>query len=205
MANIKTVPNQKVVKVNKEKCDKQNLYAAINLEAMEQAAINLDAGAFKLWCYFAKNQNGYEFALSSKDAADNFGLKKKQYDNAIKELIEKNYLVVSKGNNYIFYEIPLVSKGNNDVVSKSNNVVVSKGNNQLYPLDIRNNTNTTYNNTNDNTEKEIPEAGEKGSLANPHIVSREWLIEHHNELTTLANGLFMYGGKFVKWEVAANE
>lgn len=51
----KTVPNQKTIRVNKEVCDKHNLYTAINLEAMEQAARDLEAGAFKLWCYFAKN------------------------------------------------------------------------------------------------------------------------------------------------------
>ena len=49
MANIKTVPNQKVVKINKEECDQTHLYAKINLAAMEAAAQNLDAGAFKLW------------------------------------------------------------------------------------------------------------------------------------------------------------
>ena len=43
---------------------------------MEQAARVLKAGAFKLWVYFAKNQNGYEFALSSKDALETFGIKK---------------------------------------------------------------------------------------------------------------------------------
>ena len=72
---MKTVPNQKVVTVNKELCDKNHKYAAINLNAMDKAAQELDAGAFKLWCYFAKNQNNYIFALSSKDAEKNFGIK----------------------------------------------------------------------------------------------------------------------------------
>lgn len=161
MANYKTTPNQKVVKVNKEKCDKSNLYATINLKAMEQAAQNLDAGAFKLWIYFSKNQNGHEFALSSKDALETFGLKKKQYDNAVNELIEKGYLnkingnyynfneisVVSKGNNENGEEISVVSKSNNDVVSKRYKDVVSKSNNPLYPKGTRNITDNTYNNT----------------------------------------------------------
>ena len=51
-----TVPNQKIVRIEKEPCGKGNLYAAINLKALEAAAQNLDAGAFKLWIYFAKNQ-----------------------------------------------------------------------------------------------------------------------------------------------------
>lgn len=76
MSNIKIVPNQKIVKVSKEPCNKSNYYAAINLEAMEQAAQALDAAAFKLWIYFAKNQNNYEFALSSKAVSDTFGMKR---------------------------------------------------------------------------------------------------------------------------------
>lgn len=166
MAVYKTVPNQKVVKVNKEKCDKDNLYATINIDAMEQAAQKLDAGAFKLWMYFAKNQNNFEFALSSKDVLETFGIKAKQYNNAVEELITKGYLVAEGGNKYTFNEIAVMPKGNNessvsnslmpkghnDVIPKGHNVVIPKGNNVLCPLDIRNNTNTTLDNTIDNTE-----------------------------------------------------
>lgn len=63
------------------------------MEAFLKAAQNLDAGAFKLWCYIAMNQNEYVFALSSKDASGRFGIKKSQYDNAVKKLIEGRYLV----------------------------------------------------------------------------------------------------------------
>lgn len=177
--NIKTTPNQKVVIVNKEKCSKDNIYATINLNAMEQAAQNLDAGAFKLWVYFAKNQNGYKFALSSKDAASTFGLKKKQYDNAVKDLKEKGYLVAEENSNvYTFNEIPI------SVVSKGNNAVVSKGNNALYPKDTRNITDitlyNTINNTNDNTgvfplrEKPKPEEKEKIEWV---VMSKEELLD----------------------------
>ena len=101
-----TVPNQKVIRIEKEPCGKGNLYAAINLNAMEAAAQDLDAGAFKLWIYFAKNQNGYEFALSSKDTHDTFGLGKSQYDTAVKKLISSGYLTNTQGNQYTFSEIP---------------------------------------------------------------------------------------------------
>lgn len=166
MAVYKTVPNQKVVKVNKEVCNKANLYATINLEAMEQAAQKLEAGAFKLWVYFAKNQNNYEFALSSREVENCFGMKIKQYNNAVDKLIEQGYLVrQEESNRYTFCEIPVITKkdnesankntvipkGNNDVITKSNNDVISKGNNALLPLGLRNNTNTTLNTTIDNT------------------------------------------------------
>lgn len=163
---MKTVPNQKIVKVQKEKCDSNNLYACINLAAMEEAAQDLDAGAFKLWCYFAKNQMNYEFALSSKAVEDTFGIKIKQYNNAIAQLIAKGYLnetsanryefkeiaVMTKGNNVEQIEKHVILKGNNDVMTKGNNVVILKGNNTLLPKDIRNITNnTTSNNTITNT------------------------------------------------------
>jgi hypothetical protein len=76
MNNFKTSPNQKVITIKKEKTDKQNYYAAINLNALELAAIDLKSGAFKLWIYFAKNQNNFTFALSNQAVAETFGIKK---------------------------------------------------------------------------------------------------------------------------------
>ena len=120
---------------------------------MEKAAQALDAGAFKLWCYFAKNQNSYEFALSSKEVQDTFGMKIRQYNSAVEELIEKGYLVPIGGNRYSFNEIAVMTKCNNEesvntkcnnaVITKCNNTVDTKCNNALLQNVIRNNTNTT--------------------------------------------------------------
>lgn len=103
-----TVPNQKIVTVIKHKCDKNNLYSTINLQVKREAAQNLDAGAFKLWNYFADNQSYYTFGLSRTAIENTYGIKKKQYDNGIQELIEKGYLVKIEGTNnqYNFYEAP---------------------------------------------------------------------------------------------------
>jgi hypothetical protein len=106
MPNIKTVPNQKIVTVNKEPCSKCNHYAMINISAMEGASRDLRAGSFVLWCYFAKNQGGYEFALSNTAALESMGIKRDAYNNAVKELMEKGYLVNTCGNNYQFNEKP---------------------------------------------------------------------------------------------------
>lgn len=101
-----TVPNQKVVTVQKEKCDKQHLYTMYNLDAMQEAMLNLDGFAFKLWCYLGKNQDKHEFALSKVDAL-NWGMgSKSSYDRAVKELIEKKYLVETSPNHYTFHEMP---------------------------------------------------------------------------------------------------
>lgn len=106
MPNVKTVPNQKIVTVNKEPCSKCKHYAMINIEAMEGASRDLRAGSFVLWCYFAKNQPGYQFALSNTAALESMGIKRDAYNNAVKELMEKGYLVQCCGNYYQFNERP---------------------------------------------------------------------------------------------------
>lgn len=105
MNNFKTSPNQKTITIKKEKADNKNYYCKINLSALECAATDLKSGAFKLWIYFAKNQDNYSFGLSNKAVAETFGIKKDQYDNAVKELIEKGYLIEQSKNNYVFKEI----------------------------------------------------------------------------------------------------
>lgn len=142
--DFKTVPNQKVIKVNKEVCNSNNYYAAINLKALESAALDLQSGAFKLWVYFAKNQNNFQFALSSKDVEQSFGIKIKQYNNAIYELIVKGYLVCDCGNRFNFYEIP---HRESCVITKGNNEDITKGQEDLSSKVIRNNTSNTNNNT----------------------------------------------------------
>ena len=63
---METVPNQKVVQIQKEKVGKNNLYAVISLKGIDEAA-TLPKTAFKLWMYLVKNQDKYSFALSCKD------------------------------------------------------------------------------------------------------------------------------------------
>lgn len=105
-----TVANQKTIKVQKEKCDKDNLYATYNLEALQCASIDLKGEAFKLWMYLGKNQNGYTFALSKVDAIKWGVGSKSSYDRAVKELIEKGYLVETSPNHFDFFEIPKVEE-----------------------------------------------------------------------------------------------
>jgi hypothetical protein len=155
---MKTVPNQKMVNVVKEPCNnekKENHYSRINLDAMSNAALDLDAGAFKLWVYFAKNQDNFNFALSSKAVEENFGIKIKQYNNAVNTLIEKGYLVNTKGNNYEFREKPVITKQDNDVITFEDNDVITFEDNTLLPKEIRNITYTTINTTINTTEEAL--------------------------------------------------
>ena len=101
-----TVANQKTITTVKEKSDKDNKYAIFNLDALNYAMIDLKASGFKLWCYLNKNQNGYTFGLSAVEAVKWGEGCRKSYDNAVKELIEKGYLVDRGGNHFDFYELP---------------------------------------------------------------------------------------------------
>lgn len=101
-----TVPNQKVVKVQKEQCDNEHLYAKYNLKALQHAMLDLKGETFKMWCYLSKNQNNYEFALSKVDAMT-WGMgSKSSYDRAVQELIDKRYLVETSPNHFDFFELP---------------------------------------------------------------------------------------------------
>ena len=103
---METNPNQKTVKVQKENSNKDNRYAIYNLEALNNALIDLKGESFKLWCYLNKNQNNYEFALSKVDAIK-WGIgSKSSYDRAVAELISKGYLVETSHNHFDFYEKP---------------------------------------------------------------------------------------------------
>jgi hypothetical protein len=104
---MNTVPNQKTIKTNKELCDKSHYYTQINLDALQYAMSDLKGEAFKLWVYLGKNINGYTFALSPVDAITNWGIgSKSSYTRAVKELIDKGYLVETSPNHYDFYELP---------------------------------------------------------------------------------------------------
>lgn len=148
MNNYKTSPNQKTITIKKEDCNRQNFYAAINLNALELAAIDLKSGAFKLWIYFAKNQDNYTFGLSNKAVAEQFGIKKDQYDSAVKELIEKGYLIETAKNKYVFKELA------EKTTIKSGNLPQSKmvkTDCEKQEKPITNNTKITINNTKEKT------------------------------------------------------
>lgn len=222
---MRTNPKQKVITINKSKCDKQNLYATINLNALHLAAQDLKAGAFKLWTYFAQNQNNYSFALSNKDANDSFGIKKDQYDTAMKELADKGYLRLDHGNNWIFSDIPNLEVGkthneNLEVVkthNENNDFDVVKTHNEDF--EVVKNHNPMWEKTTtgsgkkpqeilqdntyiDNTETRLlQEKKEKGSLTDPIPVTANELEElgiNFSDLVSVANGLFQYKGIYLK-------
>lgn len=101
---MQTFENQKTITTKSAKHDKKNIYATLNIKAMQEAMLLLKPNTFKVWCYMAKNQNNYTFALSCKDACDFCRMTKPTYLKCIQELIECGYLVNTSGNHYNFYE-----------------------------------------------------------------------------------------------------
>ena len=105
-----SVANQDIVEVHKELCNKDNIYAMINIKAIQLAMKDLTPAQFQVWLYFAKNQAGYQFAVSPAAALDEFGIKKDTFQKAKVVLKEKGYLIENpaKGkNHWIFREIPV--------------------------------------------------------------------------------------------------
>lgn len=93
-------PNQLRIVVKKSKIDKRRGYSITDKLDEEIAAQMLNAGAFKLWRYCARNADGYSFWLSPKAVEKE--IKKDQYYKARNELVEKGYLTPTKEGSNIF-------------------------------------------------------------------------------------------------------
>lgn len=111
MDNLKiivTTPNQKSIVTKKTLVDTENTYSKINIEAVCTAARMLSDKTFKLYMRMNLHQNNYTYALSPADIKEVMGLSVGQYRAAVKEMIQKMYLVLVEGrkNLYRFYEYP---------------------------------------------------------------------------------------------------
>lgn len=89
----KLVPNQRAIKTKKTLSDPDHPYSYYNIEAMSRAMNELSASAFKLWCYFNKNRDGFEFGLSSVAVHDFCNMSRTTYSRCFQELLEKGYLI----------------------------------------------------------------------------------------------------------------
>lgn len=111
---------QKIISICKEPCDKQHVFAQINIEAINQAAKQLSPLGFKTWIYLAKNQPIKHWELSSKHAVETFGFTDtNSFQRGIKELIEKGFLNLQEDNDiypnsWNFVEIAVEQEREND-------------------------------------------------------------------------------------------
>ena len=139
-----TVPNQKVVHVNRQKCDKN--FLQIRKDNWYAANKDLEPYGLQLYLYIAGNRDGFDFALSQEAAEREAGIKKTSYHKYVNLMIEKGYLVPRKENSnvYDFYEVPKrkedkeavspcelnsLPDGNDDL---RGSLVTSQGNKEIY-------------------------------------------------------------------------
>ena len=95
-----TYPNQKLITVFKDKCEKD--FLQIKNTNWQVACFYLTYSAFKIYLYMASNKDGYTFALSYEDINEAVPMNRKTYDKAIKELKDNGYLKQVKGNLWRF-------------------------------------------------------------------------------------------------------
>ena len=92
---------------------KKDIYAILDIEALQTAMKDLSPSGLLLYLYFAKNSEGYKFSLSEK-ACEDWGLKSSSYTKAKKELINKGYLTNLYNSTYQFNEIPIITEYDKD-------------------------------------------------------------------------------------------
>ena len=95
---FKGVPNQKAFRVHKkrEPRDKMDVrIAELYKDDVLDASADLKETTFKIYMYFAVNQDGYIGGLSKADAINRTKISESSYKRAIKELEEKGYFAYS--------------------------------------------------------------------------------------------------------------
>lgn len=103
-----TSANQKTIHTRKTQSNAAHLYGIMNIDAVLTSARNLSDRAYKLYIRMMLHQDGYTYALSPVEINRSIGMSDKRYRDAVKELIDKGYLVQSTEhkNLYTIYEYP---------------------------------------------------------------------------------------------------
>ena len=102
-----TVPNQKIITFAKKRpWDKDNPFARLHVDAMQNARKNLKAEAFVLWLAISSWDENSTLELSCQYMMKYWGFAERSYHRARNELLEKGYLALSPTNKgmLIFYE-----------------------------------------------------------------------------------------------------
>ena len=99
-----TFPNQRTIKINREAAKRD--FLGIKNENWQAAARDLGAHSLMLYLYLASNADGYCLALSPVAVRQAIGMARSTYHDQFHRLVDKGYLVPSKGNTFEFYEVP---------------------------------------------------------------------------------------------------
>ena len=164
------------------------------------------------------NTNTGDCFITDKQLAQQFNVSEKTISRSMKVLEDKNYIKRETRNvkggkvrhiNLNEYEINKAISTmdklsfDNQQQSKcpltTDNLSIDKGQNDLIKDNIKDKEKDNiraFSDKSENTQESEP--GAKGTISNPIVVEKEWLIERYNELTSLANGLFKYNNLFYK-------
>ena len=99
-----TYPNQRLIKVNREKATSD--FLGIKNENWQAASRDLGAHALQLYLYLASNANGFTLALSPTAIERAIGMARSTYHDQFRKLLNKGYLTPINGNTYAFFEVP---------------------------------------------------------------------------------------------------
>lgn len=103
-----TVPNQKVIIVHTEKCERD--FIQIKKENLANAFKLLDGSYAAIYLYIclAGNAEGYKFAFSPKAIGNQFGMPETTARDQLKKLEKCGFLVQKHegSNQYDFYQTP---------------------------------------------------------------------------------------------------
>lgn len=99
-----SVPNQRIIYIQRTSNDVKSNYLKVSNESMAKATKDIHKiGTYKLWLYLCSNRNGYKKELSSAHFINWSNTSQSTYDRAWKELIELGYIKQSDKNKNVFY------------------------------------------------------------------------------------------------------
>ena len=120
-----SVPNQKIIRIEKDKY--QSRFLQIGDEQWKKAFQTMKPTVFGMYLYLASNKDGYLLELSAAAVEREIGIKKTAYHTALKDLEEKGYLKKEQGNTYAFSPSPKFANANSaNANSASTNLEVRK-------------------------------------------------------------------------------
>ena len=98
--------NQKSFTIERNPVSKntKEVYLCIYGKSLEEAMIDLNGVAFKVYIYLMMNADGYKFDFSPQYLQDKYKFNRSSIYAALKELEEKSYIKKTGDNKYIAYE-----------------------------------------------------------------------------------------------------
>lgn len=112
-----SVPNQKIIRIEKDKY--QSRFLQIGDEQWKKAFQSMRPTVFGLYLYLASNKDGYLLELSAATVEREIGIKKTAYHTALKDLEEKGYLKKEQGNTYAFSPSPKFANTNSAITNSA--------------------------------------------------------------------------------------